>query len=304
MAFSSDNVKVFLSVLDHGSFSAAARALGRVPSAVSMVMAQLEAELDLRLFERTPRDVKPTQAARALESQARHLASQLRELEAHALALHQGLERRLKIAIAPELLSTPWSHALSVLADEYPALEVEIVSAPHADALQLLHENVVQLALVFERPGTNEREAFQEIGHESLVAVMSPRHPKCLAQGGRFRQEEMIDIRQIAVTSRNPEITDPRLLVARRIWRTDSHLATLCLVQEGLGWAYLPGKLVGPLLETGELLKVTFDNMSNQIFLWADIVWLKDQPQGLGAKRFIQLMRGQMPEVTSGRASS
>ena len=39
MAFSSDNVQVFLAVLDHGSFSAAARALGRVPSAVSMAVA-------------------------------------------------------------------------------------------------------------------------------------------------------------------------------------------------------------------------------------------------------------------------
>ena len=38
MAFSSDSVQVFLAVLDYGSFSAAARALGRVPSAVSMAV--------------------------------------------------------------------------------------------------------------------------------------------------------------------------------------------------------------------------------------------------------------------------
>ena len=47
MAFNSDNVQVFLTVLDHGSFSAAARALSRVPSAVSMTIAHLEAELDV-----------------------------------------------------------------------------------------------------------------------------------------------------------------------------------------------------------------------------------------------------------------
>jgi DNA-binding transcriptional LysR family regulator len=41
MAFNSDNVRLFLAVLDHGSFSAAARALGKVPSAVSMAIAQL-----------------------------------------------------------------------------------------------------------------------------------------------------------------------------------------------------------------------------------------------------------------------
>ncbi|WP_281078094.1 LysR family transcriptional regulator, partial [Variovorax paradoxus] len=50
MSFSSDSVEVFLAVIDHGSFSAAARALRRVPSAVSMAIAHLEAELDLQLF--------------------------------------------------------------------------------------------------------------------------------------------------------------------------------------------------------------------------------------------------------------
>ena len=71
MAFTSDNVQVFLAVLDQGSFSAAARALGRVPSAVSMAVANLEAELDLQLFDRTGREPRPTDAARALEPQVR-----------------------------------------------------------------------------------------------------------------------------------------------------------------------------------------------------------------------------------------
>ncbi|RZJ02197.1 MAG: LysR family transcriptional regulator, partial [Rubrivivax sp.] len=95
MAFTSDSVQVFLAVLDRGSFSAAARALGRVPSAVSMAIANLEAELDLPLFDRSGREPRPTAAARALEPQARLLAGQLRQLDAHALALTQGLEERL-----------------------------------------------------------------------------------------------------------------------------------------------------------------------------------------------------------------
>ena len=59
MNFSSDNIQLFLAVLDRGSFSAAARALKRVPSAVSMAIAQLEAELDLPLFDRATRKALP-----------------------------------------------------------------------------------------------------------------------------------------------------------------------------------------------------------------------------------------------------
>ncbi len=51
----SDHIDMLLTVIDKGSFSAAARALGRTPSAVSMAIANLEAELDLVLFDRGTR---------------------------------------------------------------------------------------------------------------------------------------------------------------------------------------------------------------------------------------------------------
>src|SRR6218665_2953748 len=120
MPFDDNAVAVFLAVLDHGSFSAAARSLGRVPSAVSMAIAQLEAELDLQLFDRSGREPRPTAAARSLEPLARLLAAQLQQLNQQAQALHQGLEERLTFAIAPELLSTAWADGLVPLVQEFP----------------------------------------------------------------------------------------------------------------------------------------------------------------------------------------
>ncbi|MES2346435.1 MAG: LysR family transcriptional regulator [Pseudomonadota bacterium] len=291
MAFSSDNITIFLAVLDHGSFSAAARALGRVPSAVSMAIANLEVELDLQLFERSSREVRPTASARALEAEARQMAGQLRRLQAHALSLHQGLERRLTLAIAPELLSAPWSDPLARLAQEFPSLEVDVLSAPQNDALRMLHDGSAQLALIYERPQTDQRESFQELGSEVLVAVISPRHPQARERNGRFRLEDLVDIRQIAIVSRDARMEDERVLISRKLWRTDSHLATLRLVQAGVGWAYLPRRLAAPMLDSGELLGIGFSHMSNQVQLWVDVVWLNDQPLGLGARRLIALMK-------------
>ena len=59
MVFTSESLRVFLAVIDQGSFSAAARTLGRVPSAVNMAVSQLEAELDLELFDRSTRKALP-----------------------------------------------------------------------------------------------------------------------------------------------------------------------------------------------------------------------------------------------------
>ena len=195
MAFSSDSVQIFLAVLDQGSFSAAARALGRVPSAVSMAIGHLEADLNLQLFERVGREPRATPAARALEPQARLLAAQLQQLNAQALALAltQGLEERLTLVIAPELLAAHWSGPLATLAQEFPLLQVEVLAAPQADALALLHAGRAQLALVFERPSIDGREGFQEVGSETLVAVMAPQNP----DSARLREEHLTTTRQI-----------------------------------------------------------------------------------------------------------
>ena len=303
MAFSSDSIQVFLAAVDHGSFSAAARSLSRVPSAVSMTIAHLEAELDVQLFDRSGREPRPTAAARALEPQARLLAGQLQQLNAQALALTQGLEERLTLVIAPELIAAHWAQPLAELAQEHPLLQVEVLAAPQVDALALLHSGRAQLALVFERPSIDGREGFQEVGTETLVAVIAPEHPvitharaAALALGlspaqAVLREEHLITTRQIVVASRDLAQTDPRFVFARHHWRTDNHLAALGLIEAGLGWGWQPRALVQPRIEAGRLVGMPFDNLSNGTALWVDVVWSKERPLGLGATRFVALMR-------------
>ena len=240
MAFTSETVKVFLEVLDSGSFSAAARTLKRVPSAISMSISQLEAELDIQLFDRSAREAIPTTAARALEPNARQVQRQLREL--------------------------------ATLASEFPTLELEIRSEPQADALRLLHEGSVQIALVFERPAIDERERFEEFGSELLVAVVGPGYPAMTADGRPIREEQLMNMRQIVVASGDVTESDPRMVRSRQIWLTDR-------------------TLIQPLIASGSLVEIEFENMTNELWLWVDMVWVKHRPLGLGAKRYIELMR-------------
>lgn len=313
MVFTSDSVHIFLAVLDHGSFSAAARALGRVPSAVSMAMGNLEADLNLALFERIGREPRPTPAARALEPQARLLAAQLQQLNAQALALTQGLEERLTLAIAPELLAAHWSAPLATLAQEFPLLQVEVLAAPQGDALALLHAGRAQLALVFERPSIDGREGFQEVGSETLVAVMALQHPVLVAaraaavaagqppDSARLREEHLTTTRQIVVAGRDLAHSDPRFVFARHHWRTDNHIAALRLIEAGLGWGWQPRALVAAHIGAGTLVEMPFDNLSNGTELWVDLVWSKERPLGLGARRLVALMQAAPERAGSSR---
>jgi len=293
MAFDYDKLLLFIAAVDHGSFSGAARALRRVPSAVSMAIANLEAELGLQLFDRGGREPKPTAQALALLPQARLLVEQLHALNIHALSLTQGLETSLTLALVPELLATaPWQDALAVLAREYPALDVEVLTAPQADALAMLQSGRAQLALVFERYGVEPHEAFQEVAQETLVAVAAPSHPLLArAPGAGVRDADLFAERQVVVAGRDAAQVDKRIAVSRRQWRTDSPVAALAMVRAGLGWAWLPSGFVEKLLRDGELARIPLENFTNVLRFFVDVSWASERPLGLAARRFVELMK-------------
>jgi len=222
---------------------------------------------------------------------------QLRQLNSQARSLNQGLEERLTLAIAPELLAGPWSGPLAALAAEHPLLQVELLAAPQADALKLLHEGRAQLALVFERPSLDGREGFQEVGSETLVAVMAPGHPMLAhppAPGEpaqTFRENLLTEVRQIVVAGRDLGQSDPRFVFARHHWRTDNQVVALRLIEAGLGWGWLPQSFVRSQVAAGSLVVLPFENLTNGLALWVDVVWSKERPLGLGARRFIELIQ-------------
>ena len=95
---------------------------------------------------------------------------------------------------------------------------------------------------------------------------------------------------QIVVAGRDLAHSDPRFVFARHSWRTDNHVAALGLIEAGLGWGWQPRALVQSRIKAGTLVLMPFENLSNGAELWVDLVWSKERPLGLGARRFVALM--------------
>ena len=287
MNFSSDNIQLFLAVLDRGSFSAAARTLGRVPSAVSMAIGNLEAELGYALFERGAREVQATAQARALEPHARLIAEQLGLLQVHALELSQGLESSLTLAVVPDIDHRPLLAAIAGLGERYPLLDIQMLSAPQEEALQLLDSGRADLCLAFAGLQVDARRGFQHIGMESLVATLSPAHP-ALLDGRIHYLEDLINVRQILVRSRDLPMADPRALIGATHWSTDSFDFALQMVEAGLGWGDLPLARVAPLIDAGRLVRLHFRNTRNELELPIHAFWRKQQPLRQAARWLIE----------------
>jgi len=293
MNFSSDNIELFLAVLDCGSFSAAARALRRVPSAVSMGIANMEAELGFQLFDRSHREPVPTAMALALAPHARLIADQLKQLHIHAIELSQGLESTLSIGVASDINSSALLRAVTTLAERYPLLNIEVLTAPQDDVLHMLHQGRVGVCLAFGGLNVNINEQFHFVGSESLIATLSAQHSALRHADAALYLEDLVNVRQIIIASRDLPMADLRPRVAESYWRTDSLQMALNMVEAGLGWGNFPQSLIAPLLAQGRLTRLKFKNTKNALRLPIHLIWLKHQPLDKAARELVALMRQQ-----------
>ncbi|WP_458717494.1 LysR family transcriptional regulator [Pseudomonas gregormendelii] len=291
MSFNSDSIELFLAVIERGSFSAAARSLGRVPSAVSMGIANLEAELGYLLFDRSHREPVPTAMAAALVPHARLIAEQLKQLQVHAIELSLGLESKLSIAVVADLDKRAVLAAIKVIARRFPLLDIELLTAAQDDVLAMLHSGRVSVCLAFAGLNMNVLERFQFVGSERMIATLSADYP--LVPGQELFLEDLVHLRQIIVASRDLPISDTRPLLGESHWRTDTLAMALDMVEAGLGWGNFPQSVVQPLLDAGRLQRLNFRNIENGLVLPVHAVWLKSQPLQKGALAFVELMANQ-----------
>ena len=104
-----DQMRVLVAVADAGSFSAAARKLGRVQSAISQSIQTLEATLGLVLFDRSGKMPQLTDAGKALVGDARALIAGARAIRARAQSMAEDVEPELTLAV-DSMLPIPASH--------------------------------------------------------------------------------------------------------------------------------------------------------------------------------------------------
>lgn len=289
MNINQEQLLIFKTVMQTGSFSAAARKLGKVPSAVSMSIANLEIDLDLKLFNRAGREPAPTAQAITLFEKTEQLLIEMNQWKQHALALSSGLESALNIVVVSELLHTHWTDYIAALEKQFPELQINIFTAPQEDAQKMLVNGTAQFALMFEREQLESNEQFIELKRQALVPVASKDY--LLAQYAKISFEQILQSRQIVVASRDRSIK-PELLYSKNYWRTDNHHSACAMILQNLGWGVLPEAMLNenPLLKQ-QLKILNFADFTPKFEYFVDLVWNRESQQGAAARFLINHIR-------------
>lgn len=117
-------LELVIAVIDSGSFSEAARSIGRTASAVSKAIARLEERLGVLLFHRSTRHVTPTEAGEAFAERGRAIVAELSALERDmAKDRPEGLVRIATSAVYAGFILAP---LLDRFHAAYPAIHIEL----------------------------------------------------------------------------------------------------------------------------------------------------------------------------------
>lgn len=237
MDWTLEQINSFVAAADKGSFSEAARSLGRAQSVVSTHVATLEAELGVGLFDRSGRLPVLTEAGRELLEEAREVLRRCRRFEAKAIARYQGETGTLSMAVGDGVPFFLVTAILVDLARQYPFLRVRLLICPHAEAWQRVEDGDVQLALVYKSEG--RRPEYCEgswVATVDQVIVAPWDHP--LAGKSDISPSDLALHRQIVVG--DSARGGLRHVMSTHTWETNDLMAALDMAWRGLGWTVLP----------------------------------------------------------------
>jgi DNA-binding transcriptional LysR family regulator len=251
-----NRIAVFAQVVEAGSFTAAAAALGVRKSSVSRSVASLEAELGIRLLHRTTRKLSLTDAGRAYYDRARDALAGLDE--AQGLVSTLGAEPRGTVRVtAPVDLAGELGQVTSAFLREHPQVRVEVfLTARYVDLVKEGFDLAVRAGAL-----PDSSLSARKLGDAALGLLASPEYlrrrgrPKRLTE---LAQHECILYRAGSTTA-IWHLTGPRgeerVEVRGRV-DTDEFAFVRSMLLAGFGVALAPIPMFASLVQGGELERV------------------------------------------------
>ena len=233
----------FLAAHAHGSLLGAARALGTSQPTVGRHITQLESQLGTPLFERSPRGLVPTAAARRLAEAAQAMESGALSLMRGAQQAQTALSGTVRLSASQPVACMLLPPLLARLQEALPAVRIELVSS---NALSDLMRREADIAVRMVKPTQGSLVA-RRIGEVTVCACAhrrylrargAPRSPADLLEHALIGNDRGTDIERGFAAMGHP--VDPQ----RFVFRSDDLIAYWGAVRAGLGIGFVASYLL------------------------------------------------------------
>tara|TARA_R100000687_G_scaffold83686_1_gene88765 strand:- start:1435 stop:2334 length:900 start_codon:yes stop_codon:yes gene_type:complete len=289
-----DQMQAFVLAAELGSFSAAARRLGKAQSAISTAIANLEIDAGVDLFDRQGRSPILTQQGKALLPHAKSVLLGNQEFFAKAGSMVEGTEAHLCIAIEHGISFRPLMDVFDQFNSKFSQVTLEILRPGPGATATLLKEGRADLGLMIEQESYPTGFQFRGVGHSKVVPVCAPIHPLSnLTQVGFHdlrRHRQLIPHSQSLSMGEHP--IEPK---GTSIWYVESPSLIVDLVLQGIGWSELSLSVVANHLRGGSLTQLNYAFQQSDILEGIDVVWTEQKALG-GAAHWLKDRLMELPQ--------
>jgi DNA-binding transcriptional LysR family regulator len=250
-----DQLLVLLSVAEAGSFTAAAKRLGRATSAVSYAIDTLEAQLGLSLFDRgTTRKPKLTQQGEAVVSEARAVAHSIETLRARVRGFLDELEPEVSLAVDSMLPNDRLIRLLREFHAQFPTVPVRLLVQTLGGVERAVRHGHAGIGVGNQLH--MDMTGLRRIDIESvrIIPVAAPSHPLALANEALSLQAR--DFVQLVLSEQPASEGRDFGVVSLNTWRIGDLAARHKLLLAGIGWCGMPEPTVRADIESGRLVRL------------------------------------------------
>jgi DNA-binding transcriptional LysR family regulator len=251
-----DQMRVLVAVAETGSFSAAARKLGRVQSAISQAVQALETGLGTPLFVREGKVPKLNDAGRVILEDARRLIQGAETLKARAESIAAEVEPELTLSVDPMFPNAVLMASLKALSAVYPCLPVTVFTEGLGGAEQRLRDGSARYGIFVPFTGIAENREAELLVRVPAVAVVAANHPLA-AEPEPVTRDMLENHVQLVLTDRTPvSLGVSGGIISPRQWRFVDLSTRLDFLVGGFGWCFMPVHLVGEHITAGRLKRL------------------------------------------------
>ena len=290
MRHSPEALTAFAEAATLGSFSAAARKLGKSQSTVSTAIAHLEIDLGLLLFDRTSRKPTLTDHGRVMLGKVREILAASDRLDRSASELAGGLEAKLSVVWSDTYQSDRFEPILLAFEEQFPDLEFECLIAEHGDLVSLVQSGRAHIGVVAAQGLYPPDIGSATIVEQSEITLfVAKTHP--LASQQDITPELLANFRELRLDTyaleNYGEQNGQTLSSSRRVWSAPSYLMLLEMAVLGFGWAAIPRWMVARFA-VGNLHELVARGWPRRIPV--DAVWSRQRSLGRAGTWLLQEM--------------
>ena len=294
VTMNTNSLKTFIAVCEHAGFSAAAKELGYTQSTVSSQIKQLEAELQVRLFDRYYHRVSLTEEGILVLQQARNILNAQEKMLA-SLKFGERIEGEIRLAMSSSICNRYFKEDFLQFRRKYPGIRAEIKEGGTEQMFNMLRKNEADIVFTLDRHIYDSDFiicAEQEEQAHFIAATNHPLAKRRLTLQELCGNEFVLTERKMSYRAILDEALASKSMEIRPILEIGNPIQICELVKKSNRLSFLPDFVTEDYVRTGQVTRLPVEDSMETV--WTQLLIHKNKWRSPAIHAFLDFYKDVM----------